>query len=116
MTYLYLIIQVVLIQMMIKSIIDQPVHGHPLLLVAEPALQAGDLSDKIEQATKQPVALVGHYSETFISDFKGRQDLVFSVKLQVKLHLCARQFRKPQVQKLCFIPPKIIFIKVHFGS
>ena len=24
------------------------------------------------------------------------------------------QFRKPQVQKLCFIPPKIIFIEVHF--
>ena len=23
------------------------------------------------------------------------------------------QFRKPQVQKLCFIPPKIIFIEVH---
>ena len=26
------------------------------------------------------------------------------------------KFRKPQVQKFCFIPPKIIFIKVHFGS
>ena len=24
------------------------------------------------------------------------------------------QLRKPQVQKLCFIPPKIIFIEVHF--
>ena len=24
------------------------------------------------------------------------------------------QFRKLQVQKLCFIPPKIIFIEVHF--
>ena len=24
------------------------------------------------------------------------------------------QFRKPEVQKLCFIPPKIIFIEVHF--
>ena len=24
------------------------------------------------------------------------------------------QFRKPQVQRLCFIPPKIIFIEVHF--
>ena len=23
------------------------------------------------------------------------------------------QFRKPQVQKLCFIPPKIIVIEVH---
>ena len=23
-------------------------------------------------------------------------------------------FRKPQFQKVCFIPPKIIFIEVHF--
>ena len=26
------------------------------------------------------------------------------------------QFSKPQVQKLCFIPLKIIFIEIHFGS
>ena len=45
-----------------------------------------------------------------------QQDLVFSVKLQLKKNLCARQFGKAQVQKLCFIPPKIIFIEVHFGS
>ena len=42
--------------------------------------------------------------------------MVFSIKLQFKYNLCARQFRKPQVQKLCFIPPKIIFIEIHFGS
>ena len=26
------------------------------------------------------------------------------------------QFRKPQVQKLCVLPPKIVLIEVHFGS
>ena len=52
-------------------------------------------------------------------DFKyqiKKQDLVFSVKLQFKENLCARQFTKPQVQNLCFISPKIIFIEVYFGS
>ena len=49
-----------------------------------------------------------------VPNVKKRQDLVFRVKLQFKSNLYAMQFRKPQVQKLCFIPPKIIFIEVHF--
>ena len=51
-----------------------------------------------------------------IAEIDTKQDLVFSVKLQFKWNLCARRFGKPQVQKLSFILPKIIFIEVNFGS
>ena len=30
--------------------------------------------------------------------------------------ICPCHFRKPQVKKPCFLPTKIIFIEVHFGS
>ena len=39
--------------------------------------------------------------------------LVSNSSLRKTFALCM-QFRKPQVQKLRFIPPKIIFIEVHF--
>ena len=38
---------------------------------------------------------------------------MFSVKFQFKYTLCAGKFKKPQFQKLCFIPPNIIFIEIH---
>ena len=47
-----------------------------------------------------------HHLTSIMLQKNTRQDLVFSVKLQFKQNLCAMQFRKPQVQKLCFIPNK----------
>ena len=41
------------------------------------------------------------------------EDLFFSVKLQLKQNLFPCQFRKPHVQKLYLLPPKIIF---HWNS
>ena len=37
------------------------------------------------------------------------EDLFFSVKLQLKQNLFPCQFRKPHVQKLCFLPSKLVF-------
>ena len=66
---------------------------------------------------------LGRRSEDYIGgreegskESKKALDLVFSVKLQIKYNLCSCQFRKLKVQKLCFLPPNIVFIEVHFGS
>ena len=60
----------------------------------------------------KPIATILFY-RAFLVFYQSliKQDLVFSVKLQLKESLC--QFRKPEAQELCFLTP---FIEVHFGS
>ena len=48
-----------------------------------------------------------------VAHFHYKQDLVFCVKPHLKQKLGPCQFSKPQVQKLCFLPRKIVF---HWSS
>ena len=66
----------------------------------------------------QVLFTISNYFENILECIENKPitGLGISVKLKLKLNLNPYQFGEPQVQKLCFLPPKIAFIEAHFKS